>query len=908
MINRYRFWKVPLIILLISPLALFAGTTGKISGKITAQANSEPIPAVNVVIEGTYLGASTDLDGFYFILNIPPGSYDLAISAVGYQIQNVKNVRVITDQTTNLDIALRQTVLEGEEVTVYAEKSLIEVDRTFSTSTVDNSQIEVMPITKIDEVIEIQAGVVDGHFRGGRKGEVIYMLDGIPLQDSYEGTQATQVNNSVIQELQVITGTFNAEYGQAMSGVVNMVTKEGADDFSGQFSAEFGDYLSTHDHIFYNIGDISPMDITDYEATLSGPISQFNNMSFYLNARWEDSQGWYYGQERWGLEHPIVLTDSGWTVIPQFGDSSVAPMNPDENIYLYGKIAFQPAPKIKIHYSSILSDRAYKDYDHYYKYIPDGDYKRFRNGRTNMLKLVNTINNRAFFDLSLANTFTEYYHYVYEDPLDANYVNPAYSEFNPSYTLEIGGVKMEHFRRFTDTNTFQGNLSWQINQVHLLKTGFKVDFHTLFYRSFNVVNSDIYSEVDDPYTPAPYNFDPSIPEESSVNFDQYLYHPYEAAIYMQDKMELENLVVNLGLRFDYFYPSGKLLSDPKDPNIYNPMLQEHEDDPLSERWDYWYKSPSSKTQLSPRIGIGYPISDSGVLHFAYGHFFQRPRFEYLYANPDFEIEPGGGLNTVMGNADLRVEKTVTYEFGLQQALTENLSMDVNLFSRDIRDLVSTDTIIATYEAGTKYTQYTNRDFGTVKGITLSLDKRYSGNVSASVDYTYQVAQGNASDPQDAYNSSKGDREPLKQMIFLDWDRRHTLNVNVNYTVPSNWGVSVIGSLGSGLPYTTEVDQIQLTTENDGRKPTYINMDLSAFKDFYLWEGSKKKLSFSINIKNLFDRLNENDVYRDTGRATYTEEPPISLQVDEINTFDEFFTRPDYYSRPREVRFGITFYF
>jgi outer membrane receptor for ferrienterochelin and colicin len=313
-------------------------------------------------------------------------------------------------------------------------------------------------------------------------------------------------------------------------------------------------------------------------------------------------------------------------------------------------------------------------------------------------------------------------------------------------------------------------------------------------------------------------------------------------------------------------------------------------------------------QLSPRIGIGYPISSEGVLHFAYGHFFQRPSFEYLYTNPEFELEYGTGLNTVMGNADLQVEKTVTYEFGLQQGIGRDLSLNVNLFFRDIRDLVSTDTMVATYEAGTYYTQYINRDFGTVRGITLSLDKRYSNNISASLDYTYQIAEGNASDPQDAYNASKGNIEPLKQMVPLDWDRRHTLNLNMNYFIPDNWGLSVIGSLGSGLPYTTEVKQIQLQIENDGRKPMYWNMDLSAYKDFILSQRTRKKISLILTIKNLFDTLNENNVYRDTGRATYTEEPSISLEVPEINTFDEYFTRPDYYCRPREVRVGVQFQF
>jgi outer membrane cobalamin receptor len=896
-----------LLIIFCGRIAL-AGTTGKISGRIVDQSNNEALAGVNIVVDNTFLGASTDLDGFYFIINIPPGSYNLTITCLGYQPQHIQNVRVITDQTSIMDVKMVPSFITGEEVIIVAERPIIEVDRTFSTSTVNNTDIEVMPITKIQEVVDIQAGVVDGHFRGGRSGEVMYLLDGIPIQDNYDGSQSTQVNNSVVQELQVISGTFNAEYGQAMSGVVNMVTKEGADKFSGQASVEFGDYLSTHDDVFMHIGTVSPTAITNYEGSLTGPIPQLKNTSFYLNGRIEANEGWEYGQNRWALEHPVVLTDSGWIAIPQYGNNEYVPMNPDNNQYFYGKLMHQPTPKIKLQYSTLWSNRQYKDYDHYMKYIPEGDYHRFDLGRTNMLKMTHTLTNSMFYDIGLSNTYSEYYHYVFEDPYDPGYVNPAYLEWNPAYTLDIGGTKMEHFRRFTNTYTLQSNLSWQYNPIHFLKAGCKFDFHTLFYNSFNPINNDLYGEITDPYTPAPFNFTPYIPPIYSINHDYYLYHPFEVALYLQDKIELKSLIVNLGLRFDYFDPSGKILSDPKDPNIYNPLFPDHADDPLSERWTYWYEKPSIKTQLSPRVGIAYPISNTGVLHYAYGHFFQRPRFEYLYTNPEFELEYGTGLNTVMGNADLRVEKTVTYEFGLQQGLTEDLSLDINMFYRDIRDLVSTDTIIATYEAGTMYTQYTNRDFGTVRGITLSLDKRYSQNFSASLDYTYQIAMGNASDPQDAYNASKGDIEPLKQMVPLDWDRRHTLNLNANYMVPGDYGVSFIGTLGSGLPYTTEEDQIQMTIENDGRKPMYYNMDMSAFKDIRIDKSGRRKLTLNLTIKNLFDTLNENNVYRDTGRATYTELPNVVLEIPEINTFDEFFTRPDYYSRPREVRFGVVFQF
>ncbi len=906
--KAFRLLIIVWAISLTAPVLLRAGVTGKIAGAVTDRETGEPLIGVNVMLDGTYLGSSSDLEGHYFILNVPPGVHKMTITYLGYQDHHVQNVRVTVDQTTTIDVVLVPTVLKGEEIVVVAEKPLVEMDRTFSTSTVDNTEIEVMPVTKMQEIIDIQAGVVDGHFRGGRKGEVTYLLDGIPVKDSYDGTQATQVNNSVVQELQVITGTFNAEYGQAMSGVVNMVTKEGSAQISGTVSSEFGDYVSSHDNVFYNIGDVSPTAIMNYEGTLSGPVPFFDRTSFFLNARWEDNQGWMYGQNRWALEHPVVLTDSGWVLIPQEGDNQAVAMNPDNNLYLYGKVSHQLSPKIKLHYSSVWSDRKYRDYDHQFEYIPEGDYRRFRDSRTNMLKMTHTLNSSMFYELGVSNSFTEYHHYVYENPYDPNYVNPAYLEMNPAYTLEMGGTKMEHFRRFSDTYTVLGNLSWQATPLHLVTTGISTDLHNLSYESYDIVHDYNYPEVIDPYTPSPLEFYPLIRDISYIEHDKYMHYPYEGAIYVQDKIELKNLIVNLGLRFDYFDPAGKVPADPKDPDIYHPLLLEHQQDSLSQRWDYWYKDTTPKMQLSPRLGVGYPISDRGVLHFAYGHFFQRPNFEYLYANPEFQLEYGTGLNTVMGNPDLKVEKTVTYEFGLQQGLTEELSLDINLFYRDIRSLVSTDTIIATYEAGTQYTQYTNRDFGAVRGVTLSLNKRYSHNVSASLDYTFQIAQGNASDPQDAYNASKGDIEPVKQLLPLDWDRRHTINANVNYSVPDNWGLSVIGSLGSGLPYTTAEQNVQLTFENDGRKPMYWNLDLNVFKDFLVAKSHKQKLTLSLLVKNLFDTLNENDVYRDTGRATYTELPDPSLEVPEINTFAEVFNRPDYYSRPREVRLGLSFQF
>ncbi len=897
------FWGIQLLALLGSEL--LAGTTGKLAGFVRDAATGEPLIGANVLIDGTTLGASADVEGYFFIINVPPGNYSITTSYIGYGPQKQSEVKVRTDHTTELNFSLQATTMEIQEVQVVAERAPVEMDRTFASSTVEASDIEAMPITNINQVIEIQAGIVDGHFRGGRSGEVIYRVDGVSVTDVYDGSFGTEVNNSAIQELQVISGTFNAEYGQAMSGVVNIVTREGGESYHGKLSAFAGDYISTHDDIFMHMNDVSPAAIQDYEVSLSGAVPHLRAVTFFANGRYNYDDGWLYGRQRWASEHPIAITDSGPTALLTAGDNEIVAMNYDERYYGQAKLTWSATPKLKISATSVYNDRNYKDYDHWWKFIPEGDYHRFRKGRTQIIQLNHVLSANLFYNLNAANNFTSYRHYLYEDPLDSRYVHPVYQDINPSWTLKVGGTKLQHFYRFTDSYEMSGDLSWQATKLHYLKTGFEFKHHEIFYEDFSpVYYGDPFDPTTTPDNPKPLVFDPSIPPLTDPAHDRYRHFPVEAAVYAQDKIEMNELIVNIGIRFDYFDPDGKVLSNPYDPNPYDPIDPIARSQTLEERLSYWFRDVNPKVQISPRVGIAYPISDRGVLHFAYGHFFQRPRFEYLYTNPEFELD--SRTENLFGNADLNPEKTVTYEFGLQQEIIQDLALQVDIFARDIRDLTSTDKIVA-LQGGYKYNQYVNRDFGQVRGITLSVDKRYANNFSTFVDYTYQVAEGNASDPQAAYNASKGDREPEKELVPLDWDRRHTLNATLNYSIFDNWGFSVIGKLGSGLPYTPEYQGIRTSFENDGRKPAFWNVDLTAFKSIPL-KRRGLKLTLETSILNLFDTKNENDVYRDTGRATYSQEELLAYEVPQINTLGEYWMRSDWYSRPRQVRVGLSFEF
>jgi outer membrane receptor protein involved in Fe transport len=257
----------------------------------------------------------------------------------------------------------------------------------------------------------------------------------------------------------------------------------------------------------------------------------------------------------------------------------------------------------------------------------------------------------------------------------------------------------------------------------------------------------------------------------------------------------------------------------------------------------------------------------------------------------------------MGNPDLKPEQTVSAELGVQQQLTEDIAFDATAYMRDIRGL--TQTSVFDVNGGGQYAQYSNKDFGIVKGIVLTIDKKFSSGITARVDYTYQVAKGTASDPQQAKNALLGGALPDIEMVPLDWDQRHTLNVSLNYSANS-WGMSSVLQYGSGAPYTPALQDPSTGTTmvtNSQIKPSSINCDLRAYYEVNL---STVKLVFFTRIFNLFDTRNQNGVYPSTGRADYdwiNEMQARSVKL-YVNTVDQWFRDATKYSEPRRIEFGM----
>ena len=930
---------LPLLTLVLA-LGFAAGaraqTTGKITGTVTDAVTGESLPGVNIVVEGTTVGTATDFDGEFTIIGVRPGAQTLVASFVGYATQRIEDVRVSVDLTTTVDIEMREEVFEGEEIVVTADAALVRRDLTSSEFRVTAESIESLPVQEIGDILTAQAGITTSgsgiHIRGGRSKEVAYFVDGVRVTDAYDGSVAIQIENSGIQELQVISGTYNAEYGQANSGIINVVTKEPASDFSGSVEVYSGTYavtgsggadvLRSEDVDAYDVvNDIQYADVDPYsylgfdpthyynlQASLSGPVLR-DRLGFYALGRYFKNEGWLYGANIFNPDGTLA-------------DSSLVSMNP------YEKFSGQAQLKLQLGRGMFVSLLGLGSYatgtdlgGRYlgYRQAPGGLPDFEDRGYTLNLQFTHTLSATTFYTLNVANYYKDFQRAVYDDPFDPRY-NTPFLETTPDSVLSgvgrfnRGGVDLSRFERSTTSYLVKADVTSQVHEHHLAKLGAEGRLDDLYLQGYDLIPGASASGL-------------VIPEATSRRYAEFDVQPVTASAYVQDKIEYDDFIVNAGLRFDYFDPRAQVPADPSDPNISNPLkllnifhdldgdgvisdAEETDENrkTIAERAEYWYEDAAVKLQLSPRLGVAYPITDQGVIHFSYGHFLQIPTFEFLYNNPGYKI-PGAisGTYGPFGNADLEPQRTVMYEIGIQQGIGEDLLIDVTGFYRDVRDWVSTSQPIPAAAAGVDYVIYNNQDYSNVRGLTLALSKRFSRGAALGyafdVDYTFQVAEGSNSNPEEDFFAQQSGAAPRIVLVPLEWDQRHTLNGSV-VVGGETWGASTLARLGSGYPYTPVISSSDGGFEipppeatNSARRPVTFQLDLYAYKDLPV--GGVTPRVF-LQVYNLLDNRNPTQVFGDTGLPDVTRDAQ-ALQGD----YDPgYFVRPDFYSEPRRVQLGL----
>lgn len=970
MMLKFKYLLTTLLLVMAANVAL--AQSGRIVGSILEAGTNEPLTGATVIIQGTTQGAAADIDGNYRILNVRPGTYTLEFRFIGYRPYIVEGVQVRTDLNTEVNAVMTSETVVGQEIIVQATQDVVIKDLTSSEARVNRDQIEKLPVQEVGDIIQLQAGVTVGpggaiHIRGGRASEVSYIVDGVRVTDDYDRGSGLRIENQSIEELQVVSGTFNAEYGQAMSGIVNIVTRSGNNDFNGNINIWGGEYGTDYTQVFTGLPssfeDADPMRQYNIEGSFSGPIIK-DKLTFFISARRFRNSGWLNGYNAYSPLGPLLSTTSlegqttwerGVTEIPaanpvnKFGefideslpwftirervnidgveyiryedsgkrDSSIVNMNPFDTYSGQMNLQYNHSRLLRFNLIGNYGKEWGKGYDHGNRLVPLGRSSWERNNYYANLKTTITPSNISFITTNLAVRYNQYNSSLYDTPYDPRYFNydrvsdyvnytnlPPDFYYNTTGRFQRYGTDNGFFDRSTTSFIAKAEYSRQVNDQHFIKTGVEFQADIMEYQSFGLASLEVGDNIQLP-SDLPQELrdrlEMGVPVENTPGHEKWNRKPFLFAAYLQDRIEFESLTINAGIRFDYFQANGRVPGDTRDPQLF-------EQD--ANRADSFWKSTSAKYAVSPRLGLAYPISSRGVIHFSYGYFFQIPEYNRLYNGERLILQRTSGIQGIFGNPDLKPERSIKYELGLQQEVFTGFAVDLTVFYEDKRDYVSSGPLNLTSIPSVRYGTWVNRDYANIKGVTVALNQRVSGNISLGFDYTFSQAEDSNSDPSAEFFAalSRSDTTGAALAKFLtpaNWDRTHVFNSSLFYS-GNNWGFNVLQRFSSGLPYTPGTDiprRVGLSASGDVltnsvRMPFVFTLDLSAYKTFRI---AGNDLRLNINIYNLLDRRNVNFVYNDSGVPTGPLRPPT--------TFDPgFFENPTAYSEPRRVQLGIQYSF
>jgi len=945
-----KLFSISIFAVLLSSTLVAQISSGKLAGQIVDADTGEPLIGSNVVILNTSLGAACDIKGNYFILNITPGTYDVQISFVGYSSKLIKDVRVVGGITYELDENLSPGI-DLDEIVVTDEK-FFEKNSTNTVKVIDSETIARLPLRGVTNIISTQAGVVkrDGaggafenaerdeggssgpagnegiNVRGGRAGEVVYIVDNIIQNDQMFGTNQSQVSNAAIDQISFQVGGFEAKYGQAQSGIVNVTTKSGSPKYN-----LFGDMLTSSftDDYGYNL----------YTATVGGPIIPGNkDMTFFLSAE----RGWFKDGEP--SANPIVFESIGY-------ESSTKENNQDAVWRFSAKTFFNLGSGFNLHVGANYNNYKLRLYDYNFaKNNSQHNPIQLKDNRGINVKLSQNISANSFW-----NFIAGYQRYtreegdgVFFDDWEAygdTLLNPYIpSQGNQKQLREDDagiftqyGYTSSIYRR-TDNDKFTGdfNFTSQIGD-HLVEAGIGINYGTLRYYSIQPIhlaenNADyINSRGDTVYAKSKedrydrariyrYGFDLYGVKNGTAGEQLDAKNPLLGYLYLQDRFELEDIILNLGLRVDYFDSQTDIIKDPANP--YSGGSDPDDYDPGD------FKRKDSELLFSPRIGIGFPVTETTVFHAQYGRFVQTPSLWDLYpVQRQLDFLKQGDVEW-LATGYIESEITTQYEVGFRQVIGNVASLNITAFYKNTKDLANDRVQYFYNEPGGQRFQYTtpmNKSFGTIKGLAFSLNVSRTSYMSLSLDYTYSIAEGTGSSTESDFGPKYLTVNNYPKVITpLDFDQRHTLVFILDIYVPKGnlgWaemlGASFIISSASGRPYSPL--ESQNITGDSGDPTGYINskfgpntfrVDFKLEKSFQI--GRSILITPYVWIENLFDNVNEVRVWESTGSAyttnylTTDEGKKVSRGngSDWTNDYKSLERDPSNFGIPRLIRLGL----
>ncbi len=838
--------------------SMYGQVAGQIAGKIVDEQTGEPLPGASIMVEGTTWGAATNHEGEFRILNIPPGTYSLNITFVGYESLVVTDVEVFVDRTARVDVELSEGFVELGEITVVARREGIRRDVSQTQTSLRPAEIMSVPVSSSEQLWALQPGFefqgaydatvgspatfrgVGVQVRGGDISDTDMTIDGHSLRDRHVHAPNLRINLSSVQEAQLTTGGFTAEQGGIRSGLINVVTKEGHRDRYNLFldvqytppqQKHFGPSIHDPNNAEWQIftGEHAMQGITQdmvdhgsYARTWMGweefAKDRPHSAEHYMEKwKWQHRPFDYAHQP----DHRIEATLSGPLPGGLLNSSAVISYSDikrwfpfpigerkhyrDQNVM--GRITMRPMDDVRVsvvgQYTSILSNqthhnqfgRSFYTGDHAYQmppvtafqsiydqgtYIPV-DYNHFLVGVTiNHLLSSNTyhefrVSYRASHREALPMRETDHtpIHYIYDSQTGEDI---GYSElphgFWIQFTMDDPGVHNISGRgRWWDDSRYNEwefgyIITSQIGSYNMMRAGAKIMIPEHDYWRF--------------YGTLPPHVD------QDYRYYQHEESPLQMEAFLQNKIEYEGLVANIGVRLDYFDPRTNWFdfSDPFDSQ-FNPRTWPG--DSFYGTLDWRTIDVDPKIYISPRLGVSHPISDQSKVFFNYGHFYQTPDFFYLY-----RVQVGHDRNSLLfGNPDLEMEKTVTYEAGYEFSFVDLFDVQVSGYYRDNTNQVSQITT-ESYYADADYISFQNTNYSDVRGLELRLSRAAGPWITGWIAYHYMIYNEGFTGFEFNFE------DPIKQRD-ADYTAEETrpyprpsFRANINIITPHDFGPEIFG--------------------------------------------------------------------------------------------------------------------
>ena len=995
---RRECYRTLLVAFLLFPTAVLMAGGGKITGKVTDHETGEALVGATVRVEGTSFGATTDANGVFSIANISAGTYTLVSSYIGYQQVTISNIEVHEGLIAEAKFALPAEGVNVKEVVIVAQRPLVEKSATNEVRILNGDYLSAIPIRNVTEAASLQPGVVLRnnlvYVRGSRADETGFALEGVNVTDIYNGGRGVLISSDAVEQMEVQTGGYPAEYGGANGGIVSTQLRTGGEKLKLSLRAETDNYTKQGKEALggYSYG------YSDYVGSISGPVVS-DKVRFYGTAenQFYRDPGSFVAQTTTGQNgatgagsnfsyaNPRFwngINYSGLIAQPQFTTAHPTTAIADTLNLNYGAGNLIGGQLDQYSYTgTLLFDlgniqlRGSGSYSDVFSQDPAGignvfntqrlPVNKYQNGFGNA-KLTEFFGPKTYYELNV-NYYRNFYKTGWDPALQGNFtaygdtlsnpnlgggstqlINSPWNIFGPTsgggLSVNQPGTLIATNPGMTSETSVGGRLDFSKElDNQSIKVGGEYTYYTIRHFGANVVgqyqtmnNSSLtltqqeavlrgsgYNNYGYDVFGNPINSDVTV-GNTVVDFGPP--HPVNAAVYVQDKIELSDINLSVGLRYDYINPDSRAFIDPAGINFDNTL------NVISTA--SMEKTPVTQ-QVSPRIGASFPVSDMTVFHAQYGKFIQESELIDSYAGMGlmYNILHGGNYYQTPVGYGLKPERTTHYELGFSQQIGENASFDVTTFYKDISDQIQFRLILpdGTGENRSYYT-LVNGDFATSKGVEFKVTLRRTNRVEAQFNYTFSSAEGTGSGANSSAGSASDQHGYTANIPFpTSFSQASTGSINIDYRYAKNdggpilqrAGLNLLMQFGSGYPYTLETisqnnigdARFQVPLEPIGYSTTPWTFEVDLRVDKTVTIGSLDAM-FYIYVQNLLNARNADNVFIRTGDpandgwlGTSAGQAYASVQYNPAlyqSVYNSAFlgSNANNYLTPRQIRFGV----